>query len=121
MSYMAITDDNSRRAQYQRILEQEMINRDVAVMEWMLENENGRWFLQRMFESCQLTGVTFTGNSTTFYKEGRRSVPCELFALIRGRLGKKGLEQLHKAEMEMLEFRTRCEDAAKEMEDEDGY
>lgn len=121
MRYMANTGEETRRAEYQRILDTEMVNKDTAVMQWMLENPEGRWFLLRMFQSCQLTGTTFTGNSTTFFKEGRRSVVCELYELVRSRLGKKGLELLHQAEMEMMEFEERCEEAAKEMEDEDGY
>ena len=121
MRYMANTGEETRRAEYQRILDIEMVNKDTAVMQWMLENPQGRWFLLRMFQSCRLTGATFTGNSATFFKEGRRSVVCELYELVRSRLGKKGLGLLHKAEMEMMEFEERCEEAAKEMEDDDGY
>ena len=121
MRYMANTVEDTRRAEYQRVLNTEIINKDTAVMQWMLENPEGRWFLLRMFQSCQLTGTTFTGNSSTFFKEGRRSVVCELFELVRSRLGMKGLKLLHQAEMEMMEFEERCEEAAKEMEDEDGY
>jgi hypothetical protein len=118
---MANTGEDTRRAEYQRVLNTEIINKDTAVMQWMLENPEGRWFLLRMFQSCQLTGTTFTGNSSTFFKEGRRSVVCELFELVRSRLGMKGLKLLHQAEMEMMEFEERCEEAAKEKEDEDGY
>ena len=121
MRYMANTVEDTRRAEYQRVLNTEIINKDTAVMQWMLENPEGRWFLLRMFQSCQLTGTTFTGNSSTFFKEGRRSVVCELFELVRSRLGMKGLKLLHQAEMEMMEFEERCEEAAKEMEDDDGY
>lgn len=121
MQYMANTGEDTRRAEYQRVLNTEIINKDTAVMQWMLENPEGRWFLLRMFQSCQLTGTTFTGNSSTFFKEGRRSVVCELFELVRSRLGMKGLKLLHQAEMEMMEFEERCEEAAKEMEDDDGY
>ena len=71
--------------------------------------------------SLQLTGATFTGNSTTFFKEGRRSVVCELYELVRSRLGKKGLGLLHQAKMEMMEFEERCEKAAEETEDDDEY
>ena len=121
MRYMANTGEDTRRAEYQRVLNTEIINKDTAVIQWMLENPEGRWFLLRMFQSCQLTGTTFTGNSSTFFKEGRRSVVCELFELVRSRLGMKGLKLLHQAEMEMMEFEERCEEAAKEMEDDDGY
>lgn len=121
MRYMANTGEDTHRAEYQRVLNTEIINKDTAVMQWMLENPEGRWFLLRMFQSCQLTGTTFTGNSSTFFKEGRRSVVCELFELVRSRLGMKGLKLLHQAEMEMMEFEERCEEAAKEMEDDDGY
>lgn len=121
MRYMANTGEDTRRAEYQRILDTEMVNKDTAVMQWMLENPQGRYFLQRIFDICNLTGATFTGNSATFFKEGRRSVGCELYEMVRSRLGKKGLGLLHQAKMEMMDFEERCEKAAEETEDDDEY
>ena len=119
--YVANTGDGSRLSEYQQILAREQVNKDVEAVRWMLGDERGRWFLQRMFQACQLTGNTFTGNSGTFYNEGRRDVAVGFYQLIRGKLREEGIRLLHLAELEMVEFEKRCEEAAIDKEDDDGY
>lgn len=119
--YVANTGDDRWLEYYQQILAQEQVDKDTEAMRWMLKDERGRWFLQRMFQACQLTGNTFTGNSGTFYNEGRRDVAVSFYQLIRLKLREEGIRLLHLAELEMLEFEKRCEEAAKDKEGNDGY
>ena len=119
MKYVANTGDETALQEYQRLLAREQVNKDVMAIEWMLDNELGRWFMVRLFEACQLKGATFTGNSGTFYNEGRRDVAVSFYKLIRLELGVEGLKKLHRAELEMAEFEERCRQAAEEKEDDD--
>ncbi len=119
MKYVANTGDETVLQEYQRLLAREQVDKDIRAMEWMLGHELGRWFLARMFEACQLKGATFTGNSGTFYNEGRRDVAVSFYKLIRLKLGVDGLKKLHRAELEMAEFEERCRQAAEEKEEED--
>lgn len=44
----------------------------------------GRRFLWHILDDlCQLHGGSFTGNSTTFYNEGRRSVAIDVMKLVQ--------------------------------------
>ena len=88
-------------------------------MKWPLQNELGRWFLLRMFQACKLNGSTFTGNSGTFYNEGRREVAVAFYNLIRNELGVEGVKLLHQAEIEMFEFEKSCKDSAEKLMEEE--
>lgn len=120
-NYVANTGDDSRLAEYQQILAREQVDMDTEAMRWILSDKRGRWFLQRMFQACQLTGNTFTGNSGTFYNEGRRDVAVSFYQLIRMKLKEEGIRLLHQAELEMLDFEKRCEEAARDKEEDDDY
>jgi hypothetical protein len=51
--------------------------KDVA---WVMADTRGRRMMWRLFEICSVFRTTFTGNSTTFFNEGKRSVALELLA-----------------------------------------
>lgn len=119
--YVANTGDDQWLADYQQILAREQVNMDTEAMRWILSDKRGRWFLQRMFQACQLNGNTFTGNSGTFYNEGRRDVAVSFYQLIRMKLKEEGIRLLHQAELEMLDFEKRCEEAARDKEENDDY
>ena len=64
-------EDNGRITQ-QKLLQMAINSKDKAALEWLLGNSNGRWFLARLMQNEGLTAGSFTGNSATFYNEGRR-------------------------------------------------
>tara|TARA_R110000803_G_scaffold121808_1_gene189897 strand:+ start:606 stop:941 length:336 start_codon:yes stop_codon:yes gene_type:complete len=47
-------------------------------MKQMLSEAYGRRLLWRMLEKCGIYKTSFTGNSTTFFNEGRRAVGLDL-------------------------------------------
>ena len=51
--------------------------RDVA---WVMADTRGRRLMWRLLEICSVFRTTFTGNSPTFFNEGKRSVALELLA-----------------------------------------
>ncbi len=55
----------------------------------VLSSPNGRRFIWRLLKDCKIYEESFTGNSTTFYNEGRRSV------------GLKILDSVMKADVDM--------------------
>ena len=51
-----------------------------ADFRWLLEQQQGRRFLWRLFQQCGVDRPSHTGNSETFYREGQRSVALNLAA-----------------------------------------
>jgi|TARA_R110000824_G_scaffold69297_4_gene178639 hypothetical protein len=51
--------------------------RDAALKQ-ILSGREGRGFVWRTLEKCGVYKTSFTGNSTTFFNEGRRSVGLEI-------------------------------------------
>jgi hypothetical protein len=46
----------------------------------IMESPYGRRFIARTLNACGFQRSSFTGNSTTFFNEGRRSIALELWA-----------------------------------------
>lgn len=53
--------------------------RDLSDLRFILETEQGRRFCRRILEEGKVFSSTFTGNSTTFFLEGQRSLALKLF------------------------------------------
>ena len=53
-------------------------------LEWMLLNERGRRILFRLIEDTRSFEVSFTGNSGSYFNDGRKSVGLELFHEVMG-------------------------------------
>jgi hypothetical protein len=70
----------------------------------MLKTKQGRWFFTYILEMSGYVAETFTGNSHTFYNEGRRSIGIELTRNIMDMLGKEGFNAKQKAEKEFADF-----------------
>lgn len=51
---------------------------EISDLNFVLSTVVGRRFFKRILSLTGVDGVSFTGNNTTFYNEGRRSVGCEL-------------------------------------------
>jgi len=43
-------------------------------LKWLLDSEQGYRFFSKFFKDTKVFDETFTGNSQTYYNEGRRSV-----------------------------------------------
>ena len=74
--------------------------RDDESYRFLLHSEEGRWFLARLMKAEGLNASAFTGNSATFYNEGRRAVVIGIRDKIEA-LGKSELSLLHEAELEL--------------------
>jgi hypothetical protein len=67
-----------------------------------------------------LTAGSFTGNSATFYNEGRREVAVGIYQSIKANLGLEGMKKLHQAQEELMEFEIKAGKLAEYKEDDDG-
>ena len=104
----------------QRWVRKALADKDKAALQTLLETEDGRWFIARLLKTEGFHTSGFTGNSSTFYNEGRRSVAVDIYTNIRTLLGVDGIKQLHKAQEDMLEFEERALEMAKVKEEEHG-
>ncbi len=90
--------------------------KDKDALQALLDSEEGRWFIARLLKNEGLHSSGFTGNSGTFYNEGRRSVAVDIYTNIKTLLGVDGIRKLHKAQEDLMEFEERALEAAKEKE-----
>ena len=104
----------------QRWVRQAIADKDKGALQALLGSEDGRWFIARLLKNEGLHTSGFTGNSGTFYNEGRRSVAVDIYTNIRTLLGVDGVKLLHKAQEDLMEFEERALEAAKAKEEHDG-
>lgn len=97
---MSITDANSAQAKMVDFIQKQMRRKDAEALRDLLNNPNGRWFLMRMFDKTKLVSNSFTGNSSTFYNEGRRAVGVELM----NEISCLGLEAFDKKQLAEREY-----------------
>ena len=65
-------------------IKQEPVRQDeLRDVSWVMQNARGRRLVWRFLESAMVFRTTFTGNSTTFFNEGRRALGLELLADIQ--------------------------------------
>jgi len=94
-------------------------DKDKEAMNALLQSTEGRWFIARLMKNEGLTTSAFTGNSATFYNEGRRSVAVDIYQQIKTLLGVDGVKKLHSAQEELMEFEERALEMAEEREAQD--
>jgi hypothetical protein len=58
-------------------------DQQITDVQWLMANPAGRRIMARLLDMSGTARNSFTGSSTTFYNEGRRSVGVELEAEIR--------------------------------------
>ena len=66
-----------------RIKQETVRQDDLRDVSWVMQNARGRRLVWRFLESAMVFRTTFTGNSTTFFNEGRRALGLELLADIQ--------------------------------------
>ena len=92
----------------QRLVRKAIADKDKGALQVLLKSEEGRWFIARLLKNEGLTTSAFTGNSATFYNEGRRSVAVDIYQNIKRLLGVDGIKLLHSAQEELMEFEERA-------------
>ena len=83
-------------------------SKDKEAIKALLNSEEGRWFLARLMKDEGLMSTAFTGNSGTFYNEGRRSVAVDIYQKIKSLLGVEGIKLFHAAQEELIEFEEKA-------------
>lgn len=107
----SITNHHEERL---RITRQQYIeDRDNEALQFVMDNELGRWFMMRLLDTSQVFCTTFTGNSETFFREGRRSVGLDMMERIK-RLGMRGIEVKQLAEKEYIETQLKFDNMVKD-------
>jgi hypothetical protein len=102
--------DGDDRQKWVRIA---IAQKDKEAIKALLASEEGRWFIARLMKNEGLMSTAFTGNSGTFYNEGRRSVAVDIYQNIKSLLGVEGIKLFHSAQEELLEFEERALEQAK--------
>jgi hypothetical protein len=102
--------DGDDRQKWVRIA---IAQKDKEAIKALLTSEEGRWFIARLMKNEGLMSTAFTGNSGTFYNEGRRSVAVDIYQNIKSLLGVEGIKLFHSAQEELLEYEERALEQAK--------
>ena len=114
--YKYNTGEDRRQALLTEYMVKEQARRDKEALLDLLGSESGRWFLMRMLDVTKVNSMCFTGNSKTFYNEGRRDVGLGIIKSILA-LGLQGIELKQQAEMEYAEFQLKLQELAVEYVD----
>lgn len=114
--YKSNTGEDRRQALLTEYMVREQARRDKEALLDLLGSESGRWFLTRMLDVTKVNSMCFTGNSKTFYNEGRRDVGLGIIKSILA-LGLQGIELKQQAEMEYAEFQLKLQELAVEYVD----
>lgn len=111
--YKSNTGEDRKQALLTEYMVREEARRDKEALLDLLGSESGRWFLMRMLDVTKVNSMCFTGNSKTFYNEGRRDVGLGIIKSILA-LGLQGIELKQQAEMEYAEFQLKLQELAVE-------
>ena len=107
--YKSNTGEDRRQTLLTEYMVKEQARRDKEALLDLLGSESGRWFLMRMLDVTKVNSMCFTGNSKTFYNEGRRDVGLGIIKSILA-LGLQGIELKQQAEMEYAEFQLKLQE-----------
>lgn len=79
-------------------------NRDIEALNHVLSTELGRWFFCRLLDRTDILKQSFTGNSETFFNEGKRKVGLAYMNML-GQIGDgvDGVKKYHQAQLEYIE------------------
>ena len=111
--YKTNTGDDKRQQLLTAYILKEQARRDRESLVEILSSESGRWFLMRLLDAAKVNAVCFTGNSKTFYNEGRRDIGLGVIKSISA-LGLEGIRLKQQAEMEYAEFQLKLQELATE-------
>ena len=79
-------------------------DRDIDALNHVLSTELGRWFFCRLLDRTDILRQSFTGNSETFFNEGKRKVGLAYMNML-GQIGDgvDGVKKYHQAQLEYIE------------------
>lgn len=79
-------------------------DRDIDALNHVLSTELGRWFFCRLLDRTDILKQSFTGNSETFFNEGKRKVGLAYMNML-GQIGDgvDGVKKYHQAQLEYIE------------------
>lgn len=79
-------------------------DRDIDALNHVLSTELGRWFFCRLLDRTDILKQSFTGNSETFFNEGKRKVGLAYINML-GQIGDgvEGVKKYHQAQLEYIE------------------
>jgi hypothetical protein len=64
----------ARDAQHQTVVQQKRRAQEIEDFKWLMSHKQGRRIVWRILEQAGVYRQTFTGNSETFFREGKRSI-----------------------------------------------
>lgn len=99
--YKTVTEKDSSIERLQHYIREHMAEKDRQALMGLLKDPNGRWFLMRLLDKTKVMTDCFTGNSSTFYNEGRRKVGVDLVNEIAA-LGLEAFGYKQQAEREYI-------------------
>lgn len=78
-------------------------DRDIDALNHVLSSELGRWFFCRLLDRTDILKQSFTGNSETFFNEGKRKVGLAYMNML-GQIGDgvEGVKKYHQAQLEYI-------------------
>lgn len=78
-------------------------DRDIDALNHVLSTELGRWFFCRLLDRTDILKQSFTGNSETFFNEGKRKVGLAYMNML-GQIGDgvEGVKKYHQAQLEYI-------------------
>ena len=79
-------------------------DRDIDALNHVLSTELGRWFFCRLLDRTDILKQSFTGNSETFFNEGKRKVGLAYMNML-SQIGDgvDGVKKYHQAQLEYIE------------------
>lgn len=91
--------------------------RDIDALNHVLSTELGRWFFCRLLDRTDILKQSFTGNSETFFNEGKRKVGLAYMNML-GQIGDgiDGVKKYHQAQLEYIEQQKVFEELTKKGE-----
>ena len=92
-------------------------DRDIDALNHVLSTELGRWFFCRLLDRTDILKQSFTGNSETFFNEGKRKVGLAYMNML-GKIGDgiDGVKKYHQAQLEYIEQQKIFEELTKKGE-----
>jgi hypothetical protein len=114
--YKAITEEGGREDMLNKFFQAEIRHKDEEALMELLLTPSGRWFLMRLLDAAKVNAPCFTGNSQTFYNEGRREVGLMLLNNIAA-LGLEGIKLKQEAEIEYIKMQQKAREIAADYAD----
>lgn len=103
----SIIDPNSNDATWTKYYMKASEDRDKNSLRTILKTPEGRWIISRILQITGIDTLSFTGNSFTYFKEGRREVGIQIKNLILSLGYEEGTNFLRAIDKERDDFTIR--------------